>query len=349
MVTEAPLGIGLIGCGGIARRAHLPALSVLGGRARLVATADIAIEAARAAAEPWGAQAFADYRDLLSRPDIAAVIIATPEAMHCEQTCAAAALGKHVLCEKPMCTTLEEADTMIAACQRAGVRLQIGHSRRFTTRYLRVHEALRAGTIGEVRLLRENERRPRSFQGLAGVMWTPRHWTGDPQRNLGVAMIAGIHESDILRWFAGSEPVSVFAEHSVTTEGNIGVPDFMSMTVRFANGAIGSSELSRMVPDSYPAFHQLELYGTQGSLRARDTDSIGCVEYRDGAAGFPAAQETFLRHGPHYVRQLTAFLDSIAGRPGPGFCPRDSRAALRLSLAAIRSASTGQVVSLRDH
>lgn len=110
--------LGLIGCGGIARSAHLPAMAHLVDRVELVATADVDEAAAAAAAKPWSAAYFADYRAVLARTDIEAVVIATPEYLHCEQVEGAAAAGKHILCEKPMAQSLAGADRMIAAAAR---------------------------------------------------------------------------------------------------------------------------------------------------------------------------------------------------------------------------------------
>src|SRR6185295_9263891 len=104
------------GCGGIARSAHLPAMAKLADRVVLLATADVDAGAAEAAAKPWGAAHSTDYRTVLAHPGVQAVVVATPEYLHAEQVCAAAAAGKHVLCEKPMARSLDEADRMIAAC-----------------------------------------------------------------------------------------------------------------------------------------------------------------------------------------------------------------------------------------
>ena len=131
-----PVKIGLIGCGSIARGAHLPAMDALRDRVALVAAADLNREAAQAAASSWGADAYADGRRVVDREDVEAVVITTPEAAHREWTVAAAAAGKHVLCEKPMAPSLDDADAMVDACRRAGVHLMIGHSRRFTRRYM---------------------------------------------------------------------------------------------------------------------------------------------------------------------------------------------------------------------
>ncbi|MEA2583178.1 MAG: hypothetical protein QOF33_1263, partial [Thermomicrobiales bacterium] len=126
-----PLRVGVIGAGTIALSAHLPAIARLKGRVELVAIADVRAEVAERAAARYGAEAaYGDYRQLLDRTDIDLVDICTPEFLHAEQTIAAAAAGKHVLCEKPMAATVAEADAMLDACRRAGVRLMIAHSRR---------------------------------------------------------------------------------------------------------------------------------------------------------------------------------------------------------------------------
>jgi len=194
-----PIRVALVGCGAIARSAHLPAMAHLGDRVRLVATADLDEEAARAAAGPWGAAVHTDYRPCVERTDVDMVMIATPEFEHQGPVEAAAAAGKPILCEKPMASSLSEADAMLAACRRAGVRLMIGHSRRFTRRYMEIRRALDGGEIGRLRLVRENERRSRSPLGERRGYYTASHWTGNPKVSVGAALTNGIHEADLLR------------------------------------------------------------------------------------------------------------------------------------------------------
>ncbi|HLW48503.1 MAG TPA: Gfo/Idh/MocA family oxidoreductase [bacterium] len=342
-----PVKAGLIGCGSIARSAHLPALRTLRDRVTLVAAADLNVDAARAAAGPWGAEAYTDGREVVARPDVEIVVIATPEAAHREWTEAAAAAGKHVFCEKPMASSLDDADAMIAACRGAGVQLMIGHSRRFTRRYMEIWRAIDRGEIGAVRLVRENERRPGARAGAPGY-YTGAHWTGDPAVSVGAALTNGIHEADLLRWFVGSEPVAVFAEQKITVEGNRGVPDFVTWTVRFANGALGSSEISNCLPPGYPAFHQFEAYGLRGAIRARDHELVSLTWFREGAAEYPESTHILLHNQTAYVREHAAFLDAVrGGRPLP-MSPEEARAALRLALAAVESAQAGRVVLLAD-
>jgi predicted dehydrogenase len=337
--------VGLIGCGSIARSAHLPALRALRDRVTLVAAADLDERAARDAARPWGAEAYGDGRRVIERDDVDAVVIATPEAAHREWTAAAAAAGKHVFCEKPMAPSLADADAMLEACRAAGVHLMIGHSRRFTRRYMEIRRAIDRGEIGPVRLIRENERRAGARGGRPGY-YTGTHWTGDPAVSVGAALTNGIHEADLLRWFAGTEPAAVFAEHKVTIEGNRGVPDFVTWTVRFANGAVGSSEVSNCLPPGYPAFHQFEAYGLRGAIRARDHELVSLTRFRDGAAEYPESVGILLHNQAAYIREHAAFLDTVqSGRPLP-MEAKEARAALRLALAAVESARTGGTVSL---
>lgn len=349
--------VGLIGCGGIAKRAHLPAMAHLTDRLRLVATADINAAAAQEAAAPWGATAYTDYTAILERKDVDMVLIATPEFLHRDQVVAAAEAGKQILCEKPMAPSLAEADDMLRACQRAGVRLMIGHSRRFTRRYLEVRQAIDRGEIGEVRLGRENERRPRppvprqggtasALQARSEGYWIAGHWTSDPKLSLGTALTNGIHEMDLLRWFTGAEPVAIAAEHNITVQGNPGVPDFLSFMIHFDNGAIGSAEIANCIPPSYPAFHQFELYGNAGAIRAKDQELLSITHYRDDGADFPDSSHILLHHLAAYVREQAAFIQAMQTDSAVPLAPENGRAALELALAAVESARSGKVVRL---
>jgi len=341
-----PVRIGIIGCGSIAQSAHLPAIARLPGIVRLVAAADLNEEAARKAAAPFGADWYTDYRQILARADVDMVVLCTPEFAHREQVEAAAAAGKHILSEKPMAKTVAEADAMIEAARRAGVRLMIGHSRRFTGRYQEVRRAIDAGDIGEVRVVRENERRSRPpLDRTSSTYWNPQHWTGDPRFSVGAILTNGIHEADLLRWFAGAEPVRVFAEHKITRPGNQ-VPDFITFTVNFANGAVASAEVSNCLPPGYPSYHQLEVHGTRGALRSKDHDQQALARFRDEGEDHPDSYRLLLHVQDAYVSELSQFVDAWRRDQPVPLPAEEARAALRLALAADESARTGRPVDL---
>src|SRR5215218_3903572 len=342
-----PLRVGLIGAGTIALSAHLPAIARLKGLVEFVAVADVRPAVAEAAAARYGAEAaYADYRQLLARPDVDLVDLCTPEFLHAEQTVAAAAAGKHVLCEKPMAATVAEADAMLDACRRAGIRLMIAHSRRFTPRYQRIRAAIDRGEIGEVRFVRENERRPRAmYEALDEPTdyWNPRAGEGDTRPwislagfSQGAALTNAVHETDLIRWFVGSEAVSVHAESRITDpEGE--VPDFLTCLIRFANGAVGGTEVVNRLPSGYPVYHQIEVVGTEGVIRAFDSEMAPLrITGRDGAR-YPANWSTLLHIGSAYETEIRGFAEAIISDGPLPMDPFEARQALALSLAAVES------------
>lgn len=346
-------GIGVIGCGTIAQTAHLPAIARLRDRARLVAVADVRAEAAERAATTWEAEAsYTDYHALLDRDDIDVVIVATPEFLHAEQVAAAAAAGKHILCEKPMAPSVEEADAMLVATRAADVVFMVGHSRRFTPRYRAVHAAIARGEIGQVRFARENERRARAmYRGLslATGAWTPdgeRPWMQLPQYSLGAVMLNAIHEVDLLRWFVGDEVTSVYAEsRAVLPETQ--VPDYISIQLRFANGALGASEVVTSMPHDYPYYHHLEVYGSEGIIRADDAGMTAYRETTERGITEPLSFPTLLRNDGAYEDELRNVLDAIEHDTPLWVPPEEARQAVLIAVAAAWSSSRGQVARIR--
>jgi len=312
---------------------------------------DIRPEAAESVARSLAATPMTDYRQLLDDPEIDAVVITTPEFLHAEQTLAAVAAGKHVLCEKPMARTLAEADAMIAAAGSAGVRLMIAHSRRFTPRYRRAHELLEAGAVGQPVLVRENERRPRT----AGPGVPVSGWRPDPEKDStwytqaryaeGTAFHIGVHEMDLLRWFAGSEARSVYMESKITDPKGE-VPDTVTLQIQFENGALGACDIYTQAPAGYPIHHEFEVFGTQGMLRSRDLDSLALTRFDAAQASFPTASESLLHVRTAYALEQRLFFESIVHDTPVPLPASEGRAALELAIAAIQSSATRQRVSL---
>ncbi|HEY7035830.1 MAG TPA: Gfo/Idh/MocA family oxidoreductase [Thermomicrobiales bacterium] len=353
-----PLRVGLIGAGTIALSAHLPAIGRLNELVALVAIADVRQEVAERAASRFGAgAAYADYRQLLDRDDVDMVDICTPEFLHAEQTIAAAQAGKHVLCEKPMAATVAEADAMLDACHRAGVRLMIAHSRRFTPRYQRIRAAIDRGEIGEVRFVRENERRPRAmYEALDEPTdyWNPHAAEGDTRPwislagySQGAALTNAVHETDLIRWFVGAEAVSVYAESRITDP--LGeVPDFLTCLIRFANGAVGGTEVVNRLPSNYPIYHQIEVIGTEGTIRAFDSEMA--PTRITGAQGtiYPANWSTLLHIGAAYEAEIRGFAEAVRRDTPLPMAPWEARQALAISLAAVASSKERRWVGVGD-
>jgi predicted dehydrogenase len=143
------IGVGIIGCGSIALQNHLPGLALC-PEARLTALCDANPTVLERASRQTGVTAaFADYHDLLKRPDVHAVIVATPNHLHAPVTLAAVGAGKHVLCEKPIAMNFDESLAMLRAAEKAGVRHMTAFTYRFVPAMRYMAHLVKTGFIGQ--------------------------------------------------------------------------------------------------------------------------------------------------------------------------------------------------------
>ncbi|RME96826.1 MAG: gfo/Idh/MocA family oxidoreductase [Chloroflexi bacterium] len=197
--------------------------------------------------------------DVLADPAIDVVVICTPSGQHAGQAIAAAQAGKHVLVDKPMATSLADADAMIAACEQAGVKLGVSFQRRNEPQFIRARQAIEAGDFGELALgaVTIPYFRPQSYYDSGGWRGT---WAGDGG---GVLMNQGIHLVDILLWLMGN-PVEIRA-HAGTLHRRIDVEDTLSASLRFANGALATICATTTAAPGFP--HRVEIFGTRGGFQ----------------------------------------------------------------------------------
>ncbi len=258
------IGIGIIGAGFMGLL-HARAFSQLPG-VRVVAASDPAVrEPPRLPDQKEPVELYPDHRPLLERRDVDAVLIASPEPLHRRAVEDAAAAGKHILLEKPIATTLEDADAIIRAAERHRVKLMLAHLLRYDVRYAQIKAAVDEGTIG----------RPR-------VCYARRNATIQEARRLGgrveVEEYISVHDIDQLFWYFGDRAVKVSAE---VAEGpvmqELGVHDFIWITIRFAGGGLGVVETGWGLPETMAAWKRpaawggfgdvcLELIGEKGAL-----------------------------------------------------------------------------------
>ena len=248
---------GLIGCGDIAQKRVAPALR------DLPQVEFVAVNRARAAlaetfANQFGARKWhADWRDLIADPEIEAVYIATPVHLHAEQTIAAAAAGKHVLCEKPMALNVAECDRMIAACEANGVKLGIAYYRHFYPVLSRVKELLAAGTIGKPVLAQIN-----AFEWNAMQPDDPRSWFFTKAKSGGGPMMDfGCHRIEVLTNVFGTiVDVQAFTDN---LHFDREVEDTSAAFFKFASGARATLTVTHAAFESQDTF---DIFGSQGSL-----------------------------------------------------------------------------------
>lgn len=256
MTEEKKMRFAIIGCGRIAPK-HAESIAAL-PEAELVAVCDIVPEHAQNFADKYGAEPYTDYREMLKRPDIDIVTIATPSGLHAEIGIAAAEAGKHVLVEKPMAMTLKTADALITACKKAGVKLGVIHQNRFNASIKLLRQALEDGRFGKL------------THGQATVRWnrndnyyTQAPWRGTKLQDGGVLMNQSIHNIDLLQWMFG--PVESVFGYTSTFMRKIEMEDMGAAVIKFKSGSIGIIEAASTI---YPKNIEetINVFGETGSV-----------------------------------------------------------------------------------
>ena len=265
------LKIGIIGCGKIAQYRHIPEYLANEG-AKIVGYFDSNQKRAQNLAEEFGGETYNSYHDLLANNKIDAVSVCTTNISHAEITIAALKAGKHVLCEKPMATTMEACQKMVDTAQNEGRYLMIGHNQRMAKAHIRAKELLSSGIIGEILSFR-------TTFGHAG----PETWSIDPgpstwffNENLAVMGVMGdlgIHKTDLIHFLTGLRIVEATARlhtlNKLDEDGElIGVDDNAFCIYKLENGAVGTMHVSWTFYG--PEDNSTIVYGTKGTIRIYD-------------------------------------------------------------------------------
>jgi myo-inositol 2-dehydrogenase/D-chiro-inositol 1-dehydrogenase/scyllo-inositol 2-dehydrogenase (NAD+) len=339
-MNDQKLGIAVIGSG---RAGMIHARNFARGvdGARLVAVVDPIASAREAALAELGvAKGYADFRHALADPTVNAVVVVTPTEFHKEIVVAAAAAGRHVLCEKPMAVSSDECAVMIDACDRAGVKLQIGFVRRFHRDFVAAKKALDSGAIGDPVLVKSLTRGPS----------VPQPWVYDIAKSNGPLAEVNSHDIDTLRWFAGDDFSEVYA-----VAGNYRCPearsshpefyDTVAMTVRFARGAQGMIDGALSVGYGYDA--RLEVLGTKGVLfvgTLNDSSLVLCGSRSELVSSAVRSWRDLFADA--YREEDRAFVRCVLDDRPPEPCGRDGWKAVEAVNAGNRSIATGAPVRL---
>ncbi|OOO17968.1 dehydrogenase [Agrobacterium salinitolerans] len=336
MTKVKTVNVGLIGAGRIGSF-HGESVAKRLVDAELVAVADPAPGAAAKLADALGADAsYTDVAEMLSHPGLDAVIIATPARFHTNILVQAAEAGKAIFCEKPMALTLEDADRGIAAAKAAGVPLQVGFNRRWDQAFFEGREAIDAGKVGAVQLIRSLTRDPGPFGGDPDriPLWTIFYETL-------------IHDFDTLLWLnPGAKPVEVFAMADVLVRPDArdkGFLDTAVVNIRFDNGSIAVAEANFSAMYGYDI--RGEVFGSGGMVTMGDVRRSSMTLF--DATG--VSNDTWRRDTDHFVQAYTAQLASFVEAARRGVVQNaptgaDARNALAIALAAIESVSRKQPV-----
>jgi UDP-N-acetyl-2-amino-2-deoxyglucuronate dehydrogenase len=352
------LTFGLVGCGAISTQ-HLEAIATVDG-ARLGGVVSASTERARMVGERWKVPWTTDVSELLSRQDIDAVSILTPSGLHAAQAMAALGHGKHVLVEKPIALTVDDADAVVAEGHRRGLTVATVSQRRFEPAMAALHAVVEAGALGTVALILAEGIyvRPQSYYDSAP-------WRGTIALDGGVLMNQAIHIVDIVRWLGG--PVRSLAAHMSTRTHVMEAEDTATVSLQFASGALGTVFVTTSADEERPA--EIRVHGDLGHVRivgeaaaewnvpgvpgpvtSAATATASAAASRPSRADEPATAgpttATWGTTAAGYVRQYTDFVDAVRRRRPPVVTGEDGRNAVEIVALAYESARTGHVVAL---
>lgn len=338
--------IGIVGCGRIAKRHS----EILGNQtirgARLGAVCDVRPDRADSLASQFDVPAHYELASLLGRDDIDVVSILTPSGMHAEHAIASANAGKHVIVEKPMALRLEDADAMISACDRAGVKLFVVKQNRLNVPVVKAREALDKGRFGKLIL------------GTVRVRWCrDQHyydqdaWRGTWAQDGGVLANQASHHVDLLEYFMG-DVISVHARASRSLV-DIEAEDTAIATLQFANGALGIIEATNATrPKDLEG--SLSILGSGGAvvIGGFAVNKIETWQFNELSPEDAEVMERYSVNPPNvygyghqaYYEHVVDCLNDGASALVDGL---EGRRSLELISALYESIETGQEVTLR--
>ncbi len=338
-----PLNFAIVGCGRISSR-HAQALRDLAAThdLHLVAACDLIETRAKNIAEKYGGQPYTDLDDLLKRQDVDVVSVCVPSGMHSAIGQRAALAGKHVLMEKPIALTLEDADALIETCERAGVTLGVVLQNRFNPPMRDLRELVDSGTLGRLHL------------GSATVRWyRPQEyyedgWHGTLAMDGGALMNQSIHHIDALLWLMGN--VQRVTAYTATRAHQMEAEDVGVAILTFENGALATIEGSTL---TYPENLEgsVALFGEHGSVKVGGT-ALNRKVFWKVAGMIEHEREILMReavdppsvYGYSHREQIIEMATAIREGRQPMTHGREARRSLELVLAIYRSAAEGREI-----
>lgn len=285
---------------------------------------------------------YTDYKRLVERKDIDAVIIVAPDYLHAEMARAAFSNGKHVLTEKPMATSLADADSMIAASGRAGKVLQVGLQLRYTGLYLTAARELKEGRIGELKYISANLYRGdwANWKRVAPEDREDRRWYIWKKYTGGTFVDLVGHDFDIFHMLTGSVPRSVYAIGGLAIyQDGRDTMDHAHAAIEYASGVRLGFALNMFAPENRQS-REMWLVGDKGTLYCSAGRSQ--VAFRDRENGQETPVEVVKTDGT--IEQHKAFIQSIRTGQPPYPDGRTGRNALKASLVAERSVAEGRAI-----
>ena len=325
---------GLIGASTIAKEWVISAIRATGGE--IVSVMSTNAERGKAyAAEQGIATSTTSLEELVNDPSIDSVYISTTNELHRDQALAAAKAGKHILCEKPLAMSLDDARGMVQAAKDAGVVFATNHHLRNAATHRAMREAIMAGRIGK----------PLSARVFHAVYLPPhlQGWRLDrPEAGGGVILDITVHDTETLRFVLDDDPVEAIAFSQTGGMAKGELEDAVMGVLRFRSGVIAQFHDGFTTKFAGTGF---EVHGTEGSLIGHNVMSqraVGTVSLRDASG----ERDLPLDHRNLYETALAAFHGAIAGKGQPSATGEDGVWSLAAGIAVVEAARTGRAVKI---
>ncbi|MDF2960324.1 MAG: NADH-dependent dehydrogenase [Paenibacillus sp.] len=334
--------IGVIGCGKIAQRRHLPEYAY-NKNVQIAAVCDLNEARANEVAATYGAKPYTDYRELLAHDGLDAVSVCLPNVLHAPVTISALKAGKHVLCEKPMATSESEAAAMIEARDLSGKLLMIGHNQRLMLPHKKAKEILASGLLGRVLTFRTafGHGGPESWSVEGAGGW----FFQKSQAFIGAMGDLGVHKTDLIRYLLGEEIVEVGAFVGTLQKPNTDVDDNAVCILKTESGIIGTLAASwtyKPNEDNSTVF-----YCEKGMLRLIENPEYNVIVALENGerilyeVGKVATNDMQTDSGT-----IRAFVDHIVCGTKLNISGEEGLKSLKVILAALESSLTGKIVKI---
>ncbi|GAB2540086.1 Gfo/Idh/MocA family protein [Gracilibacillus alcaliphilus] len=338
------LKVAVIGAGSIAVHRHLPEYAQRED-VEIVAVCDILKERAEQVAEEYGAKAYTDYKEAITESGADLVSVCLPNYLHAPVSIFALEQGKHVLCEKPMATSHEEAEQMIAASKQAGKKLMIGHNQRFVASHQKAREIIANGELGRIYNFR-------TTFGHGG----PEGWSVDgadswffrkKEAFIGALGDLGVHKADLIRYILGEEFTEVAAMVESSAKKNSDVDDQAVSVLRSESGVIGTLTASWAYKGGED--NSTIIYGEKGNLRLEDDPAYSLIaSFTDGTrVNYELGQiQTNDSGGQTSSGVVDHFVESVLNDTEPLINGEEGHKSLSIILAALESNETKKNVTI---
>lgn len=333
--------IGILGCGKIVRVRHAPEC-VANPQIELAGFYDLRIERAEELAGEYGGKAYESVDQMLGDDSIDGIIVCTANKTHAKMTIKALQAGKHVLCEKPMCTSITEALDMERGAAKAGKILMIAHNQRFDQVHIRAKELIQSGIIGKILNFRTefSHSGPEGWSIDAGNSW----FLNKEEAFIGAMGDLGVHKIDLMRWFLEDDFVSVGASVvNIDKKGLNGNPagiDDCGICILHSNngvwGTITASWCNYGIVNNSTTF-----YGTEGVMTIADPHSTSAIKINKG-------EETIeYRMEPQQVSgAVDAFADAVQNSKESPVSGHEGVQCMKIVLAALQSAEEERTIKI---